>query len=76
MQTKNPPLRHPQALAQPPSSGDGDADYDEPYTSVMPSIGLAGGRSMKPRTPLVKSSSLATLVLFKHGYNTYKYKNK
>lgn len=57
LQKKTPPLRHPQVIAQPPSSGDSDADYDEAYTSVMPSIGLAGGRSMKPRTPLVKSSS-------------------
>lgn len=52
-QTKNPPLRHPQAVVQPPANGDSDADYDESYTSGMPSIGLAGGRSMRPRTPLV-----------------------
>ncbi|KAG7615318.1 hypothetical protein ISN45_At04g008640 [Arabidopsis thaliana x Arabidopsis arenosa] len=50
--TKNPPLRHPQAIAQPPSNGESDVDYDESYTSGMPSIGLAGGRSMRPRTPL------------------------
>lgn len=53
LQTKNPPLRHPQAVAQPPANKDSDADYDESYTSGMPSIGLAGGRSMRPRTPLV-----------------------
>ncbi|CAA7020312.1 unnamed protein product [Microthlaspi erraticum] len=49
LQTKTPPLRHPQAISQPP---DNDGDNDEPYTSVMPSIGLAGGRSMRPRTPV------------------------